>query len=74
MNVNPTFFNSVPIADVLDFTLIACDTKCTPDEYKETVIDHPKEVMIKLDDNYKASLEKAFGSESQLRKDWLMRN
>lgn len=46
----------------------------SPDEYKETVIDHPKEVMIKLDDNYKASLEKAFGSESQLRKDWLMRN
>jgi hypothetical protein len=30
--------------------------------------------MIKLDDNYKTSLEKAFGRESQLRKDWLIGN
>jgi DNA gyrase/topoisomerase IV subunit B len=43
----------------------------SPDEYKETVITNPKEVTITLDEMYKESLEKAFGSESQLRKAWL---
>lgn len=30
----------VPIVDVLDFALIACDTKCTFDEYKENIIQY----------------------------------
>lgn len=43
----------------------------TPEDYKETVFDNPKEVTINLDDAYKTSLKKAFGDDANLRKIWL---
>ncbi len=31
---------SISVADVLDFALIACDTKCTPDEYTDNIVQY----------------------------------
>lgn len=42
------------------------------EDYKETVITNPRDVIITLDPEYRTSLEKAFGDSAQLRKDWLI--
>lgn len=38
----------------------------------DNAINQPKEIIISLDGVYESSLEKAFGDDSQLRKNWLL--
>lgn len=41
-------------------------------DYKEVVITNPKEVVITLDELYEENLNKAFGNDVGLRKEWLI--